>query len=489
MGKLKKLFAKYQNMNKAAKATIWFVICSFFQRGITVLTTPIFTRLLNTEEYGIYSVFSSWLEIFTVIVTMRISYGAYMRNIIKKPEIREQYASSLQGLTCVQVAVWFVVYFLLRNQVDRYLGLDVPMMLCMFGMILFSTWFSFWAARERVDYNYRKLVGVTVAISILKPLVGIILVLSTEHHKVMARIIGLVAVEFVVYVGMFISQMKKGKVFFHKRYWFEAMKFNLPLVPHYLSQIVLNHSDRIMIDHFCGSDAAGIYSLAYSMAMLLVTFNTSLQNTITPWNYQQLKDKNYAGISKIGNLTSLIVAGANFALILIAPEALKIFAPPSYHEALYVIPPVAMGVYFMFLYSRFINIEMYYGKNKYVMTASVLGAILNIILNWIFIPIFGYIAAAYTTLVSYIFYSSMHYVFTNRIRKQENIKSQIYDIKTLFLISVGFTGISFLMMLTYQHTIIRYGIIAVFVVVMIIFRKKIISIFKEFLSMKKRSKK
>ena len=214
MGKLKKLFAKYQNMNKAAKATIWFVICSFFQRGITVLTTPIFTRLLNTGEYGIYSVFSSWLEIFTVIVTMRISYGAYMRNIIKKPEIREQYASSLQGLTCVQVAVWFVVYFLLRNQVDRYLGLDVPMMLCMFGMILFSTWFSFWAARERVDYNYRKLVGVTVAISILKPLVGIILVLSTEHHKVMARIIGLVAVEFVVYVGMFISQMKKGKVFY-----------------------------------------------------------------------------------------------------------------------------------------------------------------------------------------------------------------------------------------------------------------------------------
>ena len=84
MGKLKKLFAKYQNMNKAAKATIWFVICSFFQRGITVLTTPIFTRLLNTEEYGIYSVFSSWLEIFTVIVTMRISYGAYMRNIRNK---------------------------------------------------------------------------------------------------------------------------------------------------------------------------------------------------------------------------------------------------------------------------------------------------------------------------------------------------------------------------------------------------------------------
>ena len=489
MNKVKGLINKYKNMNKAAKATIWFVICSFFQRGITVITTPIFTRLLTTDEYGLFNVFTSWLEILTVIVTFRICYGQYMRNLVKYPDERDSFTSSMQGLTCVQVAVGLAVYLIFREPLNSFFGMTTPMMLCLFGMILFSTWFSFWSSKERVDFNYRKLILVTVIVSILKPLSGIVLVLSTDDHKVMARIIGLLAVEFIVYVWMFISHMKKGKVFFNKRYWKSALLFNLPLVPHYLSQIILNHSDRIMIKNICGDDMAGIYSLAYSMAMIMVLFNASLQNTITPWSFQQLKDQNYPAMRKIGSLTSFMIASVNFTLIIFAPELLVIFAPKSYHEALYVIPPVAMGVYFMYLYGLFSNVEMYHGRNKYVMIASVTGAVLNLILNAIFIPLFGYIAAAYTTLVCYIVYSSMHFMFTQVIKKKEKIDQQFYDIKIMLLISLSFVSLSFLMTLTYPYPFIRYGIIIVLLILVFIFRKCIIKTVKQILTLKKGVKK
>lgn len=74
-------------------------------------------------------------------------------------------------------------------------------------------------------------------VSVVKPLPGIFLVVSAED-KVTARIFSSVAVEFVVYIWFFFSQMFRGKNFFSYDIWKYALKFNLPLVPHYLSGAV-----------------------------------------------------------------------------------------------------------------------------------------------------------------------------------------------------------------------------------------------------------
>ncbi len=105
----------------------------------------------------------------------------------------------------------------------------------------------------------------------------------------------------------------------------------------------------------------------------------------------------------------------NLILIAFAPEAISILAPRSYHGAIWVIPPVAASVFFMFLYNLFGNVEFYFEENKFIMIASVLGAVLNIILNYIFVPLCGYIAAGYTTLFCYIVYSLSHYIFMKKV--------------------------------------------------------------------------
>ena len=484
MSRINQIIDKYRSMNHVAKATIWFVICSFIQRGITVISTPIFTRLLTKEEYGTFSVFSSWLEILTVIFTLRICYGVYMRNLVKYPDERDGYSSSLLGLTTILTGAWFVVYMLFSRPVNNFLKLSFPMMICMFIMILFSSAFSFWSARERVDYQYKKLIIISVLVSILKPVVGIVLVLSVQDNKVFARILGLTIVEVILYGILYVVQMRRGRAFYRKDYWLGALKFNLPLVPHYLSQIILNHSDRIMINSMCGEGDAGIYSLAYSMAMIMVLFNTSLQNTISPWNYEQLKKKNYPAMQRIGNLTALIIAVINFLLILVAPEMLRLFAPVSYHGALFVIPPVSMGVFFMYLYGLFVNVEMYYGKNYFVLTASVTGAVANIISNAIFIPIFGYIAAAYTTLGSFLLYSVMHGAFSEYIRRKEKVAERFYQYPVLFLITGIFLIGSFLIMMTYSIPVLRYSIVIAIAVVIILLRKKIRNLIKQFMGMR-----
>ena len=104
------LKSKYNLMPIQVKASFWFLICSFLQKGISVITTPIFTRLLTTSEYGQLNVFNSWLGIITIIVSMNLYAGVYTQGMIKFNEERKVFSSSLQGLSLTLVVIWTVIY-------------------------------------------------------------------------------------------------------------------------------------------------------------------------------------------------------------------------------------------------------------------------------------------------------------------------------------------------------------------------------------------
>ena len=78
-----KIRNKYNKLPLPVKASLWFLICSFFQKGISVITTPIFTRLLSVEEYGKYGVFTSWENIINVFVSLNLCYGVYAQGLVK----------------------------------------------------------------------------------------------------------------------------------------------------------------------------------------------------------------------------------------------------------------------------------------------------------------------------------------------------------------------------------------------------------------------
>ncbi|WP_294002116.1 oligosaccharide flippase family protein [uncultured Megasphaera sp.] len=469
---VKKILTKYNNLPVQVRASLWFLICSFLQKGISVITVPIFTRLLTTAEYGQFNVFNSWLGIVGIFVSLNLSYGVYQQGLIKFDKERAVFSSSLQGLTLLMVLCWTVVYGLFYYFWNQLFSLTTVQMLAMLILIWTTAAFSFWSTEQRVYYKYRTLVVITLTVSLAKPLLGIFLVLHATD-KVTARILGLVLVELIAYTGCFIVQMKAGKTFYSAKFWKYALCYNLPLIPHYLSQVVLNNTDRIMIENMVGPSEAGIYSLAYSIALIMTLFNISLRSTMGPWMYQKIKDKKIKDITPIGYLCIGIVVAVNLLLIALAPEAVSFFAPPAYYEAIYCIPPVAMGVLFMFAYDLFAGFAFYYEKTRAVMLTSVGGAILNIVLNYFGIKIFGYIAAAYTTLICYICYDVCHYTLMSKICNLYLDGVKPYTTKTLILISICFLSCGFIMLFTYDYPLLRYGIIVVASIVMFFKKNRI----------------
>lgn len=470
---MKKLILKYKSFPVQVKASFWFLICSFLQKGISMITTPIFTRLLSTAEYGEFNVFNSWYSIAFIFVSLSLSSGVYTQGLVKYDRQRKIFSSSLQGLTLTLVVLWTVIYLVFKKFWNNLFSMSTTLMLAMLVMIWTSSAFGFWSSEQRVNYKYCALVGITLIVSIAKPVLGILLVTHSDD-KVTMRILGLVLVEVIGYTWCGVVQIIRGKKFFSKQFWIYALSYNLPLIPHYLSQMILNNSDRIMINDMVGSDAAGIYSLAYSLAMIMTLFNNALGQTISPWMYQKIKEKKIDDIAPVAYLSIAVVIVVNMLLIAFAPEAVRIFAPKSYYEAIYCIPPVAMGVLFLYCYDLFAKFAFYYERTTMIMLASIGGAILNIILNYVGIKLFGYVAAAYTTLICYIAFDVFHYILMTKICNKYLDKLKPYNTRKLILVAILFLMVGFILMSTYEHPVIRYSIIVLCGIFMIAKRRLIL---------------
>ena len=214
-----------------------------------------------------------------------------------------------------------------------------------------------------------------------------------------------------------------------------------------------------MIQKISGVEQVGIYSVAYSIGNAINIISNSINQTITPWLYRKLKDNDYKEIRKNITYIFLIVLLIISIFILIVPEMLNIIAAKEYKEALDVVRPVAASTFFSFVYGLFATIEFYFDKNKFSMIISGISAITNIFLNLVFINLFDYRAAGYTTMVCYALLAIGHLIYTNKILEKNKKGYLIRNITMIFIILLMF-GIVIVSQMLNGFVYIRYLIIA-----------------------------
>ena len=474
---VKKLLEKYNSIPATAKCSLWFAICSVIQKGIALITVPLFTRLLTTDQYGQFSVYQSWYQVISIFATLNLCAGVFFNGMTKYPNDRDKYISSMQGLSSVVTLLLFCVYLPFRDYINELTGLSTLLMVTIFIDCLMYPALMFWTTRQRYEFKYIALVGVTVGVAIASPVLGLIAVNLTEE-KGIARILSVALVNICVGLFFYILGLKRGKKLFCKEYWIFALKFNIPLIPHYLSMIILSHSNRIMIERMFGETEVAIYSVAYSFSLIMNIVTQSINSSYVPWTYRKLKDGDTAPLKKYTSLLLLAIAVISLLPVLVAPELMWVIAPPEYAEGVWIIPPLSTSVFFTFLYNLFGNIEFYFEKTKFVMVASVAGAIVNIGLNLLLMPKFGYFAAGYVTMLCYMLFALAHYLFMRKVCKEKLNTKSVYSDKLILLITLVYLGCTALAMSLYNFAIIRYAILVISFIVLIIKRNFVINLIK-----------
>lgn len=476
MGKIRTV---YRSLSEPVKASFWFTICNIVQKGIALLFTPAFTRIMTTEQYGQYSVYQSWYAIVSIFATLNLYMGVYNNGMVKWPEERKRFTSAMQGLSTTLTLCLFMIYLIAIPFWNQVLGMSIVFMLAMFAELLFVPAYNFWSAGKRFDYKYVSVIAATLIIAVFSPVIALLAVLSAEY-KAEAMVLSFVLVQICVGIVLYLYNMSKGKVFYHKGYWKFALAFNCPLVPHYLSQTILGQADRIMIADMVGKKEAAIYSVAFTISMMFSVVTSAVNNTFIPYTYKTMRDQQYHALKK--NSKSLVLAVNVFCVIamLFGSEIIRLFAAPEYYDARWVVPPVAEALLFMFICPLFCNIEFYYEKTKFIMLASGIAACTNICLNYIGIQVFGYIAAAYATLICYIVLSIAHYFAYKAMCKEEGVKSSdLYDIPFLLKVSVSSLLTMVVITMIYDYMLVRYLLILVIVTGIFLKRKEIVKAIME----------
>lgn len=475
--KLNGVFRKYKSLPIQVKAAGWYTVCNILQKGMQFIFVPIYVRLLTTEEYGKYSVFQSWKEILVIFTTLNLYSGVFTKAMVSHEDDRDRYTSSMQGLTTVIAAFWLLIYAVFSGFFNNIFSIDsVTMYLIFIYSALFPAQ-SFWSVRQRVENKYIGLVFVTLLMSVLTPGVSIILLLTT-YLREKSVIWGFLFVQIIFGALFYCYHFSKAKTFYYGPYWKDAVRFNIPLIPHYLSLIVLGQADRIMIERICGSSDAGIYSLAYQISQMLNILVSAVNSVFVPWGYEQLKFRKIQKLRDSSKGLCLLYATATLCVILVAPEIILIAGGKEYAQAMWVIPSVSISSYVVFCYGFYSLVEFYYSKTKYVMVASSVSAILNVILNAVFIPIFGFIAAGYTTLASYIALMFMHFIFARKISRDKISTPNVFSDVTIMVSIASLIVIGGLSMLIYNLPIVRYAIIALVAIILILNRNRLINLLR-----------
>lgn len=474
---MKKILERYRSFVPAVKASVWFAISNFLQRGISMLTTPIFTRVLTTEDFGMVSLYQSWNNLFIIVATLNLSGGVFNNGMVKYNEDKNAFISSIMGLSTCLTLLLLIIVNLFSGIFVSLTNLPIYILDFMLFSYIFMVAQQFWTVEKRFEYDYKPVILLTLLNAFLTPAVSLIAIFNS-NKPAEARILSIIFIQVLLGIGIFIFIFKRSSKPYNRKYWTYALRFNIPLIPHYLSNYILSSSDRIMIEKMCGVESTALYSLGYTLATVMYLVTGAINNSFIPWTYQKMKNCEYAKIKSTANQLVIAIWLVCICLMLFAPEIILIMGSEKYRDAVFVIPPVAASVLFTFIYSLFGNIQFYFENTSKVALASTVTAISNILLNIIFIRIYGYVAAAYTTLFCYVLYALIHYIFMKKECKRRKIEESIYDIRLIVLCSAAMIITVTLTSISYCYWWIRLGLFVVALVIFLVTRKKLIMLIK-----------
>lgn len=461
----------------SAKASLWYTLCSILQKACSMILIPLYVRLMSVDEYGIYTLFLSWEGIIMVFTTLNVANYAFNNCLIQNEDEKESITSSLLGFIYVLTFFWIIVFCIFSNFWPNIFGMDINYILLVAADSLFVVIIDLWMARQKFDFKYKNVVIITILGSLLKLAFGVYFVYYAQDKALVAILVYTLVQAFLALI-ISINIFYKGKKFFILKYWKYVILFNIPLIPHLLSTRILQQANRLIINKYCSVSDVAIYGFSSKITESMLIFNAAILSSLIPWTYRKIKNKEYSNINNSVFLSIVIIALLNLFLILLAPEVINILGTDEYKDAIYIIPPVALSVYFMYLFNVFVNVSYFYEANKLIMIVSVISAIINIVLNIFFIPYFGYMIAGYITLISYILLFVMHIFLYKYVCKKNNIFDNIYDLKTIIIFSLLFSVAGLLIIFLYDKTLIRYFISGSIILIIISLKNRLLNNYK-----------
>lgn len=404
--------------NKLVSNISFYTLGNMLPKAASFFLLPIYTSYLNPSEYGIVGAMTALSAFLGIFLTLN-----FERSIFRLLYDFEENQSQKKFLGTIFIWVFtfattvVLALFLCKDYVSKFY--DSIDFYPYFLISILTVYLNLFGNIPRIYLQVKQKAKTFVVLGLIQFFLtncSILYFVVYLQMKADGYLLGgLIAAALML--PYFLWFTRKIVSFTFDVDIFKAVsKFSLPILPAVISYQLVDLSDRIFIEKYLTTSDLGLYSLAYTIAGVVLVFTTAFKNAYDPYFYKianTLKvDAAKEVLKKTNTLYYVVTLLISFSIALMSKEVIELFLDEKYSTA-YKIVPIICIAYAVSKISGLINLSFYQNKNtKLMMYISIASGALNVLLNFLLIPSYGYFGAAYATVITYVFMLLVKYYFS-----------------------------------------------------------------------------
>ena len=442
-------------MKRQNRVAFFNILSIVLLNGISLITAPLFSRILGDSGYGILKIYNIWASVIAIIFTLQTE-GTLVNARVEYPEEQQKgYQSATMSLSALLFLACSAVVLILLRPISGLLKLPSFLVILMLVQAFGTYCVNFLSTKYTYEFKAGRNMLISLAVTVLTLVLSLVLILQMEHEvRYYGRAIAISATYALIGIPACFLILRQGRVFYHREYWKFCVALAIPAVFHNLSDLILGQSDQVMLQQMLGDAVVGHYALAWTFGNFLFIIFGALNRTWCPFFFEEMKEgKQEAMMAKTRNFLELFTILA-CGFILLTPEVYHVYASREYWSSTMVIPLFVASYYINFLCTFPVNFEYYHKKTKVVAAVTISSSLLNVALNYFLIKAIGMPGAALATAVSHGIQLCMHHLYCRKLGQG----SYPFPVKVWAKYALCFLAVMAFVYLTENVWLLRWGV-------------------------------
>ncbi|MBF9018672.1 MULTISPECIES: lipopolysaccharide biosynthesis protein [unclassified Oceanispirochaeta] len=402
-------------MSKLLKNTAIYTFFTVLQKGVGFFLLPLYTVFLSPSDYGMVTLvtsITSFLSIFYMLA-LNNGMGRYYYDYNKSHELIKELFGTVFNTVIFSSTFFSIIFFMWSDFFFSPFLAEIPVHPFMtLGLVslAFEPIFQVVQSMAQIKQEANKFSIINFLYFLVS--VGLkLLFIVGLHYKSEGFLLSVAISNGIFFIYSLISFYTRYGLSFRYSLLKKLLKYSLPLLPHNISGWSMTMIDRVFISKLLSVAATGIYSIGFQISNLVNVFVFAFSQAYSPFFFEQMKkgDEGKNAIIKVSTIGVLVISLVGSILSLFSKEVVSVFVSDVYFNSYTVVPFLTFVFVFTGVYI-FVAGPLFISSTHIFSLVSIIGAILNILLNIIMIPRYGIIGAATASLLQR-FISTLIYAF------------------------------------------------------------------------------
>lgn len=403
-----------KSISRFLSESIIYVLVNILNKAIPFILLPIIVRMVSTDDFGKYSLFLTIEVMLIPVITLNLPAALSRHYYVKDLDLKSYISTIFWGMLVIALPFFGVLLLVPAEWISQLSiekkYLELAFFVSFVGAFIAMILNLFRLQRKPLQY------GAYIIFQSLFLLLTVIVFLKFEasFHKIVEAKVCVMAVLMILSLGL----LKKKNLIafqFDKEWFTKAFRFSLPTMLYSLTAVVFVSSDRFLIEKFLSIEALGYYAAIYQLGSIMSLLGMSVNAAWMPWLFENLEKKNAQIDLMVVKFSYALIGlflllGIVFALLF--PFLSKLVLPENFYEYIPVVYPIIGGFVFEAIYLIVSPYLYYVEKTQYNFYIGAVVAIVNVVMNFLLIPVYGIVAASYAMFVSWLLLAFLFFIFS-----------------------------------------------------------------------------